>query len=88
LQAQGLQVYEVIDFGGGNVLPAAISFNPRPASALAAAGQGGAAAFGFHAGTEAMLAFAGALGSLVSSFHGTESSCRNRGRPASMGKQG
>jgi hypothetical protein len=26
------------------------------ASALAAAGQGGAAAFGFHAGTEAMLA--------------------------------
>jgi hypothetical protein len=40
LQAQGLQVYEVIDFGGGNVLPAAISFNPRPASALAAAGGG------------------------------------------------
>lgn len=40
------------------------------ATALAATGERGTAAFGLHARTETVLAFARALGRLVSSFHG------------------
>jgi len=42
------------------------------AAALAAAGQGRAAPFCFHAGTKTMLMFACSLGWLVSAFHKTE----------------
>jgi hypothetical protein len=41
-------------------------------AALAAACQGCAAPFRFHAGTKTMLTFAGSLGWLVSAFHKTE----------------
>jgi hypothetical protein len=39
------------------------------ATALTAAAQDGATAFGLHAGTEAELAFARALGRLVGALH-------------------
>lgn len=55
------------------------------ASALTAAGQGGASAFGLHAGAEPVLAFARAFGSLVSSLHGWKSVVPMQGRPAIMG---
>ena len=42
------------------------------AAALAAAGKRGAAALRLHPGTETVLAFAGALGWLVSAFHESE----------------
>ena len=42
------------------------------APTLATARERGAAALGFHAGEEAVLAFAGALGRLVSAFHKAE----------------
>jgi hypothetical protein len=42
------------------------------AAALAAACQGCAAPFRFHAGTKTMLAFACSLGWLVSAFHKTD----------------
>jgi hypothetical protein len=41
-------------------------------AALAAACQGCAAPFRFHAGTKTMLAFACSLGWLVSAFHKTD----------------
>jgi hypothetical protein len=42
------------------------------AAALASAREGRAAPFGFHAGTETMLAFASALGRLIGAFHKAE----------------
>jgi hypothetical protein len=42
------------------------------APTLATACEDGAAAFGFHAGAKAVLAFAGAFGRLVSAFHKAE----------------
>jgi hypothetical protein len=41
-------------------------------AALAAAGEGCAAPFRFHASTKTMLTFACSLGWLVSAFHKTE----------------
>jgi hypothetical protein len=41
-------------------------------SALAPAGERGASAFGFHAGTKTMLTLAGAFGWLVRAFHKSE----------------
>jgi len=55
------------------------------AAALAAAGQGGASAFGLHAGTETVLAFTRAFRSLISSLHGWKSVMPIQGKPAIMG---
>ena len=54
-------------------MPGVMIFDPLRqqtfASALSPTREGGAAAFGFHAGSETVLAFTGALRWLVSAFH-------------------
>jgi hypothetical protein len=54
------------------------------ATALASAGERGAAGLGFHAGAEAVLAFARALGWLVSAFHKSEQSSRRDWRAVTV----
>jgi hypothetical protein len=59
-------------------------------SALAAAGESGAAAFRLHAGTKTMLTFSGSLGGLIRAFHdsGTVSTvgiiCQSGSGPATL----
>ncbi len=62
------------------------AFRQKPlATALASAGEGGATAFGAHAGAKTVLAFAGSLGCLVSSFHKTEKQFRCELRAVTLG---
>jgi hypothetical protein len=55
-----------------HVMPFNALWEQAFAAALAASCQGRAPPFRLHAGTKAMLTFAGSLGWLVSAFHKTE----------------
>jgi hypothetical protein len=54
-------------------------------STLATAGQSRAAAFRFHAGAKSVLALTGALGRLISAFHGEKIGRPGRQRAAKLG---
>jgi len=55
------------------------------AAALASTREGGPTAFGAHAGAKTVLAFAGSLGWLISSFHKAEKLLRLELRAVTLG---
>jgi hypothetical protein len=62
------------------------AFRQKPfAAALTPAGKGGATAFGAHAGAKTVLALAGSLRWLVSSFHKAEKQLRRELRAVILG---
>ena len=58
------------------------------ATALATAREGGASAFGPHAGAKTVLAFARSLGWLISAFHKTEKFAGRELRAVTLGWSG